>query len=233
MTPLNVNLRHLIEQVDIDLPDAPILTKIAEAQQRARSLNDIGDQLVDHFVTQARTTATPWSHIGEALGVSKQAAQQRWVPPIFQRFTDRARHVIVLAQEEARTLKHEVIDDQHILLGVVAETSGMAAQILTERGASATAVRAALGAALTPGTSNPPARLPFTGEGKAVLDEAGNAAISLGHDFIGTEHILLGLFRVTDGPSAAALASLNISENDMRAEIARRVEAIEPSATDH
>src|SRR5258706_12178857 len=99
MTPLDVNLRQLIEQLDADLTGADALAKVTEAQQRARSLTGIGDQLIDHFVSKAREGGTSWSQLGDALGVSKQAAQQRWVPgqTNFSRFTMRARHVVALA----------------------------------------------------------------------------------------------------------------------------------------
>src|SRR5215475_8944317 len=152
MTPLNVNLQHLIDAVDTDLPDADPLTKVGEAQQRARSLTDIGDQLIDHFVTEARRSGTPWSQIGEALGVTKQAAQQRWVPPVFQLFTNKARHVVVLAQESARTLRHGYIGTEHLLLGMLDEGEGAAAEILAQLAGSTGNVRAAVLDAVPAGT---------------------------------------------------------------------------------
>ena len=225
MPPLAVNLRTLIEQIDQDLPDADALAKVSEAQQRARSLNDIGDQLIDHFVAQARAGGGSWSQIGEALGVSKQAAQQRRGPTIYQRFTSRARHVVVIAQEQARSHKHDYIGTEHLLLAVQAEEGGLGAQILAEFGGSLERIQETLGKALMPGTENPPTHIPFTPKAKRVLEEAARSAMDLGHDFVGTEHLLLGLFRVSDGIAAQALGELNIAEDRVRAEVANRVTA--------
>src|SRR5262245_24232365 len=124
MTPVNVNLRELIEQLNADLQGADPLAKVSEAQQRARTLADVGDQLVDHFISTARAAGASWSQLGDALGVSKQAAQQRWTPSIFSRFTDRARHSIVIAQERARGLRHNYIGTEHLLLGLLGEPRG-------------------------------------------------------------------------------------------------------------
>src|SRR5690348_15150738 len=99
MSPLDVNLRQLIEQIDTDLPDGDPLAKVSEARLRARTLAGLGDQVVDHYITAARATGASWSQIGEALGVSKQAAQQRLAAGgRFERFTAKARHVLVVAQ---------------------------------------------------------------------------------------------------------------------------------------
>src|SRR5437899_7284960 len=104
MTPLTVKLQELIDQIEADLPDAAPVAKIGEARLRGRTLVDLGDQLVDHYVHAARAAGASWSQIGEALGVSKQAAQQRRADSQFERFTGRARHVVVLAEGHARTL---------------------------------------------------------------------------------------------------------------------------------
>src|SRR5215471_14162962 len=119
MTPLNVNLQELIDQIDADLPEADPVTKVGEARLRARTLTDLGDQLVDHYVHAARAEGASWSQIGDALGVSKQAAQQRRTDPTFERFTPRARHVLVLAHDRARTLRHDQVGTGHLLLGIL------------------------------------------------------------------------------------------------------------------
>src|SRR5690348_3913607 len=102
MPPLDVTLESLINSLDAELDEADVLTKVSEARQRARGLAELGDQLVDHYVTAARASGASWAQIGDAMGVSKQAAQQRKGAAMFERYTDRARHVVVLAQEEAR-----------------------------------------------------------------------------------------------------------------------------------
>jgi Clp amino terminal domain, pathogenicity island component len=219
MTPLNVNLQRLIEAIDTDLPTADPVDKVSEAQQRARSLSDIGDQLIDHFVTRARSTGTPWAQIGDALGVTRQAAQQRWVPPVYQRFTNRARHVVVLAQEWARTLRHGHIGTEHLLLGVLDETEGLGAKILIELAGSAEAVREPLVNGLRPDVAVPPAKIPFTQLGKEALGHANAESAALGHDWVGTEHVLLGLLKIPDGTAAQVLLTLNVSHEEARAKV--------------
>jgi hypothetical protein len=97
MSPLNISLADLIARMDTELPAADNLARISEAQLRAHTLADLGEQLVGHYVGQAKQAGASWSQIGEAIGVSKQAAQQRWVPAVFERFTDYARHVVILS----------------------------------------------------------------------------------------------------------------------------------------
>ena len=126
MSPLDISLADLIAHLDEELPDASALTRISEAQLRAQTLSDLGDQLVGHYIGKARQASASWSEIGDAIGVSKQAAQQRHTPAAFERFTDLNRHSIVLAQEAARTHKHDFIGTEHILLGLLRETRGLA-----------------------------------------------------------------------------------------------------------
>ncbi|HEY2673778.1 MAG TPA: Clp protease N-terminal domain-containing protein [Rugosimonospora sp.] len=232
MTPLNVNLRHLIEQLDTDLADADALAKVTEAQQRARSLSGIGDQLIDHFVTQAREGGTSWSQLGEALGVSKQAAQQRWVPgnvrqPVnFSRFTDRARHVMVLAQERARDLRHGHVDTEHLLLGLLGEEEGLGGRVVIAVAGSREAAERTITAAVTPGSENPPTHIPFTDGCKTVLIRTLNEALQLGHNYIGTEHILLGMLRVPDSRAAQLLAQIGVTYEDAYARLVQLLEGI-------
>ncbi len=218
MTPLNVNLTHLIEQLDHDLPGADALAKVTEAQQRARGLSAIGDQLIDHFVTKARNEGTPWSQIGDALGVSKQAAQQRWLPGTFQRFTDKARHAVVLAEGRARELRHDAVDTEHILAGVLGEATGIGARALVELAGSRERIDAALAEVLVPGSANPGTHIPFTDGSKAVLKATLDAALNLVHNYIGTEHIALALVR-TPGKAADVLAGLGITDKAATAKV--------------
>jgi hypothetical protein len=230
MTPLNVNLQRLIEAVEADLPASDALAKIGEAQQRARSLSDIGDQLIDHFVAQARAGGTTWSQIGDTLGVSKQAAQQRWVPPIYQNFTYRARHVIVLAQERARGLRHGYIGTEHLLLGLLDEPEGVANLVLAQLLGSTDAVRAATLAVAPAGTDNPPQKIPFTSRLKVALGQANAQSADLGHNYVGTEHLLLGLLMVSEGRAAEVLRELGAGYDEVRVKV---VEWIATYLTQH
>src|ERR1700760_499261 len=162
MSPLNISLTDLIERLDADLPEATALARITEAQLRARPLSDLGGQLVGHYVGKAKQAGASWSEIGDAIGVSKQAAQQRHAPAPFERFTDLNRHSIVLAQEAARTHKHDSIGTEHLLLGLLGEPRGLAHRILVARTGSEQAVRAAIDAVLPPaGTKAPRGHIPF------------------------------------------------------------------------
>ena len=111
---------------------------------------------------------------------------------MFKRFTDRARRVIVLAQEEARMLGHNYIGTEHILLGLIREGEGVAAKALIALGISLDATRQAVEDIIGRGTQAPSGHIPFTPRSKKVLELSLREALSLGHDYIGTEHILLG-----------------------------------------
>ena len=113
---------------------------------------------------------------------------------MFERFTDRARRVVVLAQEEARGLNHNYIGTEHLLLGLL-EPGGIAAQALTRFGMTATGTREEVTARVGRGSEPPKGRIPFTPRAKKVLELSLREALSLSHNYIGTEHILLGLIR--------------------------------------
>ena len=129
---------------------------------------------------------------------------------VFQRFTDRARRVVVLAQDEARTLKHDFIGTEHLLLGLVDEGQGMAAKALESLGISPEAVRERVEDAVPPGQDErPTGHIPFTPRAKRVLELSLSEAKLLGHRYIGTEHILLGLLREGEGVAAQVLTGLD------------------------
>jgi hypothetical protein len=219
MSPLNISLADLIARLEAELPDADDMARISEAQLRAHTLSDLGEQLVGHYVGQAKRAGASWSQIGEAIGVSKQAAQQRWVPPIFDSFTDRARHVVVLAQEAARARKHHHIGTEHLLLGLLGEPGGVAGRALVALVGSTEAVADAVDGRLEPGTENSPARIPFTPKGKETLEQAMIQTKKLGHNYVGTEHLLLGLLAVDDGVAASVLTELNVDLPTARSKV--------------
>jgi hypothetical protein len=127
---------------------------------------------------------------------------------MFERFTDRARRVVVLAQEEARLLNHNYIGTEHILLGLVHEEQGVAARALTELGISLEAVRAEVRKIVGQGQRPPGGHIPFTPRAKKVLESSLRESLGLGHNYIGTEHILLGLLREGEGVAAQVLVKL-------------------------
>ena len=125
---------------------------------------------------------------------------------MFERFTDRARRVVVLAQDEARLLDHNHIGTEHLLLGLVHEGEGVAAKALESLGISLEGVRQQVEEIIGQGQQAPSGHIPFTPRAKKVLELSLREALQLGHNYIGTEHILLGLIREGDGVGARVLA---------------------------
>jgi hypothetical protein len=138
---------------------------------------------------------------------------------MFERFTDRARRVVVLAQEEARLLNHNHIGTEHILLGLVHEGEGVAYLALTELGISLDAVRAQVEAEIGQGSEAPGGHIPFTPRAKKVLELSLREALQLGHNYIGTEHILLGLIREGEGVAARVLVGLGAGLDVVRQQV--------------
>jgi chorismate mutase len=221
MTPLNINLADLIASLDGALPDADALARISEAHLRSQTLTDLGDQLVDHYVSKAKQSGASWTEIGDAIGVSKQAAQQRRASTAFDRFTDLNRHSIVLAQEAARTHKHDFIGTEHILLGLLGERQGLAYEVLTAKAESEQRIRDAIEEAMPPvGKKALRGHIAFRPESKEAIEQAHRAAADLGHDWVGTEHTLLGLIRAEQSPAAQILRNLGFTSDELHETVA-------------
>jgi ATP-dependent Clp protease ATP-binding subunit ClpC len=138
---------------------------------------------------------------------------------MFERFTDRARRVVVLAQEEARMLNHNYIGTEHILLGLIHEGEGVAAKALESLGISLDAVRQQVEEIIGQGQQAPSGHIPFTPRAKKVLELSLREALQLGHNYIGTEHILLGLIREGEGVAAQVLIKLGADLNRVRQQV--------------
>ena len=138
---------------------------------------------------------------------------------MFERFTDRARRVMVLAQEEARMLNHDYIGTEHLLLGLLGEAEGVAAKALESLGISLAAVRHQVEEIIGRGQHAPSGHIPFTPRAKKVLELAQREARALGHDYVGTEHILLGLIREGDGVAAQVLVNMGADLNRVRQQV--------------
>jgi ClpA/ClpB-like protein len=214
-----VRLDDLIEAIKKSRSD--VLEQLSDAVIAADHLGDVADHLIGHFVDQARRSGASWSDIGKSMGVTKQAAQQRSVPKDpghapdldpnqgFSRFTDRARNVVVAAQEEARSARSSEIGPGHLALGLLSEPAGLAARSITAQGVSLEAVRTAA-ATLPPSPGPVPALIPFDPQAKKALELTFRQALLLGHNYVGTEHILLALLELEDG--AGVLTDLGISK---------------------
>jgi ATP-dependent Clp protease ATP-binding subunit ClpA len=142
---------------------------------------------------------------------------------MFERFTDRARRVVVLAQEEARMLNHNYIGTEHILLGLIHEGDGSAAKALELLGISLGAVRQEVEEIIGHGKQAPSGHIPFTPRAKRVLELSLREALQLGHNYIGTEHILLGLIREGEGVAALVLTRLGADLERVRQQVVHLV----------
>ena len=140
---------------------------------------------------------------------------------MFERFTERARQVVVLAQDEARALKHNYIGTEHILLGLLREEEGLAARVLESLDVTVEEVRAQVARMIGQGDEVTTGQIPFTPRAKKVLDLALREARSLGHNHIGTEHMLLGLVRENEGVAARILLDFDADAEKIRNEIIR------------
>src|SRR5258707_1247053 len=162
----------------------------------------------------------------EPMGHWAQRARQhvarppcRYTSVMFERFTDRARRVVVLAQEEARLLNHNYIGTEHILLGLIHEGEGVAAKALESLGISLEAVRNQVEEIIGQGGTSPSGHIPFTPRAKKVLELSLREALQLGHNYIGTEHILLGLIREGEGVAAQVLVKLGADLSRVRQQV--------------
>jgi ATP-dependent Clp protease ATP-binding subunit ClpA len=163
------------------------------------------------------------------MGVTKQAAQKRFVPgaqdepraadaTVFERFTPRARRSIVIAQKEAHELRSAQIGTEHLLLGLVSERKGLAARALKAQGVTEDRVRAAVAAAGAPASEQerPAGQIPFAPRAKKAIQLTVREALQLGHDYVGTEHLLLALFSEGEGVAADVLRELGVGEDAVR-----------------
>jgi hypothetical protein len=210
MTP-SPSLQELIDSVRADAPGDEALAQLSQASRMVNDLEQVGDALLGHFVDQCRRSGHSWSEISGALGVSKQAAHKRFTfdAPTLQRFTERAKTALGQSEVEAHRLSHGFVGTEHVLLALFEVAGGIAAQVLAAAGITKDMVDAQIRAIVKPGTGSSDeagpneAKLPFTPRAKAVLRRAVDEALHLEHNYVGTEHLLLGLFG--DGDSVAAI----------------------------
>jgi ATP-dependent Clp protease ATP-binding subunit ClpC len=140
---------------------------------------------------------------------------------VFERFTERARQVVVLAQDEARRLQHNYIGTEHLLLGLLREEEGIAARVLGSLGVTADEVRAEVERVVGQGDEVPTGQIPFTPRAKHALERSLREALTLGHKHIGTEHVLLGVVSEENGVAARILEELGASAEKVRDEVYR------------
>jgi len=227
MTPAP-SLPEIIHLVEAETDAADPLSRLRTASTLAERLTEVGDAALGYFVDQARHAGHSWSEIGEALGVSKQAAQQRHtVRPapavdVFERSTPRARNAVADAAAIARRWGHPRVDTEHLLLALYRDPDALAAVILVEAGLPEGRVADAVQARLGRGTAAADGELPFAPDVRTVFSGALAAAVELGHNYIGTEHLLLGLRRA-GGLAQAILDEAGLSAEDLEQRIVRRL----------
>ncbi|MEN2421388.1 Clp protease N-terminal domain-containing protein [Streptomyces rimosus] len=234
-----IRLDELIETIKKVHTDA--LDQLTDAVLAAEHLGEIADHLIGHFVDQARRSGASWTDIGKSMGVTKQAAQKRFVPKApgeasdldpsqgFGRYTERARNVVVTSQNEAHAASNDQIGTLHLVLGLLAEPDGLAARAIVAQGVTLDAVRQRVTESLPPAAAKMPALIPFDAQAKKALELTFREALRLGHNYVGTEHILLALLELEDGEGL--LSGLGItkaaSEADITAALAKIVEGRE------
>ncbi|GAA3375995.1 Clp protease N-terminal domain-containing protein [Streptomyces racemochromogenes] len=215
-----VRLDDLIEAIKKVHSDT--LDQLSDAVVAAEHLGDVADHLIGHFVDQARRSGASWTDIGRSMGVTRQAAQKRFVPKAdkdgdagldpnagFGRFTPRARNVVISAQNEARAAGNAEIRTEHLLLGLLGETEGLAAHVLTAQGVAPHDLRTAAAATLPPAQAEVPELVPFDANAKKVLELTFREALRLGHGYVGTEHVLLALLEQENGEGPLSAAGLD------------------------
>ncbi|MGE2690002.1 Clp protease N-terminal domain-containing protein [Mycolicibacterium pulveris] len=205
------------------------LDQLTDAVLAAEALGDIADHLIGHFVDQARRSGASWTEIGKCMGVTKQAAQKRFVPKAdaldpnagFSRFTPRARNVVVVAQNKAQAAGNTEITPDHLLLGLFEDSEGLAVKLLAGQGVDADAVNQVV--ELPPRTEGDlPALTPFNSAAKKVLELTFRQALRLGHNYIGTEHILLAMLEAEDDDGV--LHGLGVDRDRFETELAAALE---------
>ncbi|MFD3509147.1 Clp protease N-terminal domain-containing protein [Nocardia sp. NPDC058666] len=228
MSTPNFRLDDLIDGIKKARPDN-VLDQLNDAVVVATNLGEVADHLIGHFVDQARRSGASWTDIGSKMGVTKQAAQKRFVPKQpgdtealdpqagFARFTDRARHVVVSSQEVARASGNATITPVHLVLGLLAEPEGLAVREIVARGITLDAVRDAATAALPAASDDIPALIPFGADAKKALELTFREAIRLGHNYVGTEHLLLAMLEHENG--SGLLSDLGLEKAVVEADI--------------
>ena len=216
----------------IKLAHADVLNQLADAVLAAEHLGEIADHLIGHFVDQARRSGASWTDIGKSMGVTKQAAQKRFVPRAeattldpeqgFGRFTPRARNAVVAAQNAAHEAANCEITPDHLLLGVLADPAALATVLLQRQHVDAGAVRAAV--TLPPACAETPELIPFSGPARKALELTYREALRLGHNYIGTEHLLLALLELEDG--AGPLHRSGVDKARVEADLTAALESL-------
>ncbi len=230
-----IRLDDLIDSIKKVHPDP--LDQLSDAVLAADHLDDVADHLIGHFVDQARRAGASWTDIGRSMGVSKQAAQKRFTPKDpgpaldpsqgFNQFTPRTRNVVAAAHNEAKAAGATGISPAHLTLGLLAEPDSLAVLLLGRQDVAADAVRAAVTATLPAPATDTPELIPYDAAARKALELTFRQALRLGHNYIGTEHLLLSLLEVEDG--AGPLSGLGVDRVRVEADLVAALAAFDPT----
>ncbi len=224
-----IRLDDLIEAVRKTDDDS--LTQLSNAVVAGEHLGEVADHLIGHFVDQARRGGASWAEIGRSMGVTKQAVQKRFVPKEqndlqaeqgFNRFTPRARNVVMAAFNDAVAARSTEIAPDHLILGLLSEPEGLAVRVLESLGVPADDVRAAV--ILPDPVEGAPALVPYGSDARKALELTYREALRLGHNYIGTEHILLALLEHEDG--SGTLGSLGVTKEPVEAAVTQLLQGL-------
>ncbi|HEY0531380.1 MAG TPA: Clp protease N-terminal domain-containing protein [Actinoplanes sp.] len=210
-----VRLDDLIATITTHEDDA--LSRLSHAVMLADHLGELSDHLIGHFVDQARRSGASWTDIGRSMGVSKQAAQKRFVPKDepdpsqgFKRYTVPARSAIVASMNAAKESGHPEIHPEHLALGVLDVPQGVALQAFAAQGVDRDVARRVLTAGLPAAEGEIPTLTPFDARSRKALELTFREALRLGHERVGTGHMLLALLE--EEPDGGVLAGLGLTK---------------------
>ncbi|MFE0022334.1 Clp protease N-terminal domain-containing protein [Amycolatopsis sp. NPDC059021] len=239
--PNPIKLDDLISAIK-STNDKDVLAQLSDAVYVGEHLGEVADHLIGHFVDQARRAGASWTDIGKSMGVTKQAAQKRFVPKddsgggkiqnVFGRYTDRARHVIVAAEKAASDASNGSIETVHLVLGLLSEPAALAAGAILAQGVKLEAVREAAEARLPEPVDPVPFKVPFGAGSKKALELTLREGLRLGHNYIGTEHILLALLEQGEGAGFEVLDGLGIRKDAAEAKILEAIAEILATRTE-
>ncbi|MEU1486945.1 Clp protease N-terminal domain-containing protein [Streptomyces sp. NPDC005752] len=234
-----IRLDDLIDAIKETHTDT--LEQLSGAVVAADHLGEIADHLIGHFVDQARRSGASWTDIGRSMGVTRQAAQKRFVPKTpgeasdldpsqgFGQFDTQARNAVMGANNEAHAARNDEVGVQHLVLGLLAEPDSLGAQVIEGQGVPLEAVREAAALALPAAAGEVPELIPYDAGARKVLELTFREALRLGHPFVGTGHIVLAVLEYEGG--AGVLSGLGIDKDVASSDVAAAVAAATEGAT--